>query len=105
MDENIARGRSPEEARRAALRKFGNAALVREAVHERNTLRLLDSMVRDLRYAARQLRRSPGFALTALLSLGLGIGANAAVFQLLDAVRLRELPVARPEEIVEVKVV
>src|SRR5512142_2774986 len=59
----------------------------------------------DLRYAARLLRTSPGFALIAILSLALGIGANTAIFQLLDAVRLRTLPVKNPQELADVRIV
>src|SRR6266571_7383400 len=64
----------------------------------------LDSMWRDLRYGARLLRLSPGFALVAIVSLALGIGANTAIFQLLDAVRLRSLPVNNPQELAEVRI-
>lgn len=60
----------------------------------------LDSFVQDLRYGARQLMRSPGFAAVAVLSLALGIGANTAIFQLVDAVRLRTLPVKDPQDLV-----
>jgi len=68
-----------------------------------NTIGWLESVWHDLRYGARLLRRSPGFAVVALLSLALGIGANAALFQLLDIVRLRTLPVRDPQAIVEVR--
>jgi len=62
-------------------------------------------LLQDLRYGARLLRRSPGFALVGILSLALGIGANTAIFQLLDAVRLRSLPVPKPHELAEVRIV
>src|SRR6266568_942861 len=65
----------------------------------------IESIWRDLRYGARLLRRSPGFALVGILSLALGIGANTAIFQLLDAVRLRSLPVHNPQELAEVRIV
>src|SRR5450755_620346 len=65
----------------------------------------LDTVRQDLRFAARQLRLNPGFTAVAVLSLGLGIGANTAIFQLLDAVRLRSLPVQNPRELAEVKIV
>src|SRR5947209_9227662 len=62
-------------------------------------------LLQDLRYGARLLRRSPGFALVAIASLALGIGANTAIFQLLDAVRLRSLPVPNPKELAEIRIV
>jgi predicted permease len=68
------------------------------------SLGLIETTWRDLRYGARLLRRSPGFALIAVLSLGLGIGANTALFQLMDAVRLRALPVAKPEALAMVRI-
>jgi predicted permease len=103
VDDNFARGMSRDDAERAARLKLGNRTLVREAERERDSLRWLESLWQDLRYGARQLRLSPGFTAAALLSLALGIGANTAVFQLLDAVRLRSLPVARPQELMDVR--
>ena len=70
-----------------------------------SSLGWIESIWRDLRYGARLLRRSPGFALVGILSLALGIGANTAIFQLLDAVRLRSLPVSNPQELAEVRIV
>ncbi len=104
-DENVARGMSADEARAAARRKLGSPAHIREEIYQMNTVAWLDTFVRDLRYAVRLLRRSPGFALVAVLSLALGVGANTAIFQLIDAVRLRRLPVDHPEQLVEVKIV
>jgi predicted permease len=103
--DNIARGMPPAEAAAAAHRKFGNPVLVREEIYRMNTIGWLESTWQDLRYAARTLRLSPGFAAVAILSLALGIGANTAIFQLLDAVRLRSLPVVKPGELAEVKIV
>jgi predicted permease len=100
----VAEGLSQDEARFAALRKLGNATRVREQVYEMNSLGCLESVMKDARYASRLLLHSPGFALAAILSLTLGIGANTATFQLLDAVRLRNLPIPRPNELVEVVV-
>jgi hypothetical protein len=88
-DDNLARGMPPREARLAAERKLGNRTLVREEIYQMNTISLLDSAWRDLKYGARLLRMNPGFAFVAILSLALGVGANTAIFQLLDAVRLR----------------
>ncbi len=104
-DDNLARGMAPDEARRAAIRKLGNQTLVREDIYRMNTIGLLESVWRDLRFGVRMLRRAPGFTVVAILSLALGIGANTAIFQLLDAVRLRTLPVTRPEQLVDIKIV
>ena len=98
-DDNIARGMAPEAARAAAIRKLGNPERVREDVYLMNTFAPLDMLWQDLRYAARVLRRDKTFALAAIASLALGIGANTAIFQLLDAIRLRTLPVDRPQEL------
>ncbi|MGA2742781.1 MAG: ADOP family duplicated permease [Bryobacteraceae bacterium] len=103
--DNIARGMPPAEAAAAAHRKFGNPGLVREEIYRMNTIGWLESTWQDLRYCARALRLSPGFAAVATVSLALGIGANTAIFQLLDAVRLRSLPVQNPQELAEVKIV
>lgn len=103
--DNIARGMPPAEAAAAARRKFGNPGMVREEIYRMNTIGWLESTWQDLRYAARVLRASPGFAMVAILSLTLGIGANTAIFQVLDAVRLRSLPVRNPQELTEVKIV
>jgi predicted permease len=102
--ENIARGMPPAEAAAAARRKFGSPGLVREEIYRMNTIGWLESSWQDLRYGARTLRLSPGFAAVAIVSLALGIGANTAIFQLLDAVRLRNLPVQNPRELAEVKI-
>ena len=69
-----------------------------------NTIDVLESVWQDLRYGARLLRRNPAFAAVAILSLVLGVGANTAIFQLLDAVRLRTLPVAHPETLAEIRI-
>ena len=105
IDENIARGMAPDEARRAAIRKLGNRTIVREDIYSMNTFGLVDSVWRDLKFGARLLRLTPGFATVAVLSLALGIGANTAIFQLLDAVRIRTLPVRAPEELVDIRIV
>ncbi|HEV8348053.1 MAG TPA: ABC transporter permease [Vicinamibacterales bacterium] len=103
-DDNIARGMAPEDARLAAQRKLGNRTLVREQIYQMNTISLLDSAWRDFRYGLRLLRLNPSFAIVAILSLALGVGANTAIFQLLDAVRLRTLPVNDPQQLVEVRI-
>jgi predicted permease len=102
--ENIARGMTPEEAIIAARRKFGNPSLVREEIYSMNSIRWFENLVKDIRYAARLLRRSPGFTAAAVLSLALGAGANTAIFQLIDAMRMRSLPVERPGDLAEIRI-
>ena len=97
-------GLSAEEARYAAQRAFGNTTLVKEEVREIWAWTSLENFWQDLRYGVRQLKLSPVFAIVAILSLALGIGANTAIFQLLDAVRLRSLPVPNPQQLAEVRV-
>ena len=101
-DELIARGMDPVRARDEARRRFGNLGLQKERTRERDLFAWLDTSVADLRYALRSLRAAPAFALVAILSLGLGIGANTAIFSILNAVMLKSLPVNHPEELVAV---
>jgi predicted permease len=101
-DELMARGMSEADARREARRRFGNPGVQKERTRDADVLTWLESLAGDVRYALRVLRASPGFALVAILSLGLGIGANTAIFTLLNAVVLRTLPVERPEELLQV---
>jgi len=101
-DELTASGMHPDEARREARRRFGNYSLLKERTRERDLATWLDSLIGDVRYALRGFRSAPGFALVAILSLGLGIGANTAIFTLIYAVLLKSLPVQHPEELLSV---
>ncbi|HLJ48846.1 MAG TPA: ABC transporter permease [Bryobacteraceae bacterium] len=93
-------GLSANDARYAARRAFGNRALVKEEVREMWGWTNLENLLRDTRYALHMMRRSPGLSCVAILSLALGIGANTAIFSLVDAVMLRLLPVQDPEHLV-----
>jgi predicted permease len=100
---HLERGLSPHAARAAAQRRFGNATLVRERAREADPFAGLEIFGKDVRHAMRSLIRTPGFTLAALLTLALGIGANAAIYQIFDAVLLRPLPVQNAEELVIVE--
>ena len=82
-----------------ARRAFGNVALVKEDLRDQWTFRAIENFWRDLRYAARMLRRSPAFTLVAILSLAIGIGGNTAIFSVVDAILLKSLPVKAPEQL------
>ncbi len=97
-------GAAPPEARRLALLELGGAEQVKEGVRTGRHGGWLDEFGRDLRYGFRQIRRSPGFAITAIVSLALGIGANAAIFNALYVVLWQPLPVSKPEELVKVSI-
>jgi predicted permease len=103
VEDNIAAGMSPEAARRDALLRFGNATVMKERVTAADAALTLDSIGRDVRYALRQLRRSPGFTFVALLTLALGIGATTALFSVVDAVILKPLPFPNAERLVSVE--
>ena len=92
-------GLSPEDARCAAQRAFGNATLIREQTHEAWGSAPFERMSQDFRYAFRQLRRSPGFTSIVVVILTLGIGVNTSVFTLLDALLLQPLPVPEPQRV------
>ena len=101
-DENLVRGMSADEARRRAYVKLGNPQMVRERLWRQNSIALLDGLARDLKFAARGLRRSPGFAAIAVMVMALGIGANVALFTLVHSVLLTPLPFREPERLVMV---
>ena len=100
--EAIAAGLSPEEARRAARLRFGGIEQMREEHRDRRSFRRVENLVRDFRHGLRSLARDPGFAFVAVGVLALGIGANVAMFSLVDALLLKPLPFPEPERIVRV---
>src|ERR1700761_8646484 len=99
-DELVEEGMSPEEAERTARRDFGNVTLLQERSREVWQWERLESLLVDLKHVYRRLGRSPGFAITVLLTLAIGIGANTAVFSVLNSVLLRPLPYPEPQHLV-----
>lgn len=104
-EENLRAGMSSEAARLAALRATGSVALVKDQCRESLGLRFLDELRQDIRYALRSFKRNRGFAAVVILTLALGVGANAAVFSVVNAVLLRPLPYHEPNRIVTLSTV
>jgi putative ABC transport system permease protein len=99
-EDNIRSGMTPEEARRAARLKFGSLESIKESYRDQRGAPLLESIVADLRYAVRQLRRTPGFTAAAVLTIAIGIGANTAMFSVMDTVLWKPLPIPEPDRLV-----
>jgi len=100
--ENVARGMTPDEARRQARIKLGNAQQVRERLWQQNSIAVVESTWRDLKYAMRTLTRTPGFTATAILVMALGIGANVALFTVVWSLLLKPLPFQDPDRLIAI---
>jgi predicted permease len=100
-DDLIDRGMQRDDAEREARRRFGNYGVQKERTRDADVFVWLDTVIDDVKYAGRALKNAPAFTFVAILSLGLGIGANTAIFSLINAVVLRSLPVKHPEQIVQ----
>jgi len=97
--ENLASGMSPTAAREAALRRIGGVAQIQERCRDERGLHLVETTLQDVRYSLRSLSKSPVFTLVAILTLALGIGANLAIFSLIDSILLSSLPIQHPERL------
>ena len=102
IDDNRRAGMSPQEARRVAVMKLGGVDSTKEAYRDRSTIPFLESLVQDLRFTLRQLRRNPAFTFTATLMVALGIGASVAIFAFVDAALIKPLPYQNPSRLLYV---
>ena len=102
IDDNVRAGMPPDQARREAHLKLGGLEHTKQSHREGRTIPFLETLLQDLRYALRQLRRSPGFTITAVLMLSLGIGASTAIFAFVDAALIKPLPYASPNQLADV---
>ncbi len=102
-DENVRAGMSPDEARRQAVLKLGAAQAIRDDHHAEHSLPVIENLLFDLKYAARRLRKSPGFAFVAIATIALGVGATTAIYSVIDATLLHPLPYPHPGELVRIE--
>ncbi|HEY4229640.1 MAG TPA: permease prefix domain 1-containing protein, partial [Thermoanaerobaculia bacterium] len=104
IEKNVRRGMSPENARTEALRLFGGLEKTKDEVREADRALLLETVLQDIRYGARSLRKNPGYAAAAILTLALGIGANTAIFSVVHGVLLQSLPYGGGDRLVRLRV-
>jgi macrolide transport system ATP-binding/permease protein len=102
VDDNVRSGMTPREARRAAILALGGIEMTKQAYREQSTYPMVETMLQDLRFGGRQLRKNPGFAVTAILMLALGMCASVAIFAFVDAALIKPLPYAEPTRLVDV---
>jgi hypothetical protein len=99
---HVSAGLSPVDARNAAMQEFGNIALIEEQCRDMRKVKWIEDVIRDLLYALRSMRRAPGYTAAALLTLALGIGANTAIFGVIDSILIRPLSYPHAEDLVGV---
>ena len=102
-DENIAAGMTREEARRRAMHEFGGAEQIKEELRDVQRIPILETTLKNFRWALRFIRKSPSFSIVVILTLALGIGANSAVFSAIDAILLRSLPYPEGDRLMELQ--
>jgi macrolide transport system ATP-binding/permease protein len=102
IDDNLRAGMAPEQARREAILTLGGIEMTKQAYRDQGTVPFLETMLQDLRFGVRQLRKNPGFAATAILMLALGMAASVAIFAFVDAALIKPLPYPNPTRLADV---